>query len=322
LVELFAETIVEELDFRLEAENMIDIARVLAETNQRSTIVPRPHPTLVTKRVLVMERLDGFRFDAVADMHAAGVDTHAVVRAGMVAFLEGAILHGVFHGDLHGGNMFVRPDGKIALLDFGITGRLSTNRRSAFLRLLIAGSSADPHAQLEALRDLGALPLDTDIAAVVRDLELDKPSKDPTKMSADELTKELQNITKGLLSYGARFPKELMLFVKNMLFLDGAMATMAPEIDLFEEIANIAMWFATQHGERIAGEMGLALSTDTIDTASMKRSVGIDPDEYPTMTYRDLQKRRAIIQGRLQPTKKSAPANGRTTSIRRARRRP
>ena len=59
LVELFAETIVEELDFRLEAENMLDIARVLAETDQRATIVPRPHPTLVTRRVLVMERLDG-----------------------------------------------------------------------------------------------------------------------------------------------------------------------------------------------------------------------------------------------------------------------
>src|SRR5437016_8674778 len=70
LVELFAETIAEELDFRLEAENMLDIARVLAATEQRSLVVPRPHPTLVTRRVLVMERLDGFLFDDVAGMHA------------------------------------------------------------------------------------------------------------------------------------------------------------------------------------------------------------------------------------------------------------
>src|SRR5262249_22877579 len=55
LVELFAETIVEELDFRLEADNMLDIARVLAATDQRSVVVPRPHPELVTRRVLVME---------------------------------------------------------------------------------------------------------------------------------------------------------------------------------------------------------------------------------------------------------------------------
>src|SRR2546430_17333469 len=52
LVELFTETVVEELDFRLEAENMLDIAHVLALTEQRTIVVPRPHPTLVTRRVL------------------------------------------------------------------------------------------------------------------------------------------------------------------------------------------------------------------------------------------------------------------------------
>ena len=66
LVELFAETIVEELDFRLEADNMLDVADVLASTGQRSIVVPRPHPELVTRRVLVMERLDGFGWDDVA----------------------------------------------------------------------------------------------------------------------------------------------------------------------------------------------------------------------------------------------------------------
>src|SRR5207244_8956495 len=57
LVELFAETIAEELDFRLEAENMLDLATVFAKIDQRGYVVPRPHPTLVTRRVLVMERL-------------------------------------------------------------------------------------------------------------------------------------------------------------------------------------------------------------------------------------------------------------------------
>ena len=65
LVELFAETIIEELDFRLEAENMLDVARSFAELGQRRYVIPRPHPDLVTRRVLVMERLDGFTFDDV-----------------------------------------------------------------------------------------------------------------------------------------------------------------------------------------------------------------------------------------------------------------
>src|SRR5207244_12135371 len=71
LIELFAETIVEELDFRLEAQNMLDIARVPAETEQRATIVPRPHPTFVTRRARVTQRLDGIPWDDVQAMHAA-----------------------------------------------------------------------------------------------------------------------------------------------------------------------------------------------------------------------------------------------------------
>ena len=143
LVELFAETITEELDFRLEAENMLDVARVLADLGQRGYVVPRPHPQLVTRRVLVMERLDGFKFDDVEAMHAAGIDTTAVVRTGMVAFMEGAMVHGIFHGDLHGGNLFVMADGRTALLDFGIVGRLTGARRLAFLRLMLGATTND-----------------------------------------------------------------------------------------------------------------------------------------------------------------------------------
>ena len=112
LVELFAETIVEELDFRLEAENMLDVAMTFAALDQRDFVVPRPHPTLVTCRMLVMERLDGFHFGDVEGMQAAGIDTEAVVRAGMIGFLEGALFYGIFHGDLHGGNLFVLPSGR------------------------------------------------------------------------------------------------------------------------------------------------------------------------------------------------------------------
>ena len=112
LVEVFARTISEELDFRVEAANMIDVAAVFADLDQRQFVVPRPHPELVTRRVLVMERLDGFRFDDMERYEEHGVDTHAIVRASMIGFMEGALIHGIFHGDLHGGNLYVRPDGK------------------------------------------------------------------------------------------------------------------------------------------------------------------------------------------------------------------
>ena len=307
LVELFAETIVEELDFRLEAQNMLDIGRVLATANQRAMIVPRPHPTLVTPRVLVMERLQGFAWDDAAGMQAAGIDTEAVIKAGMVAFLEGAMLYGIFHGDLHGGNLMVLPDGKTGLLDHGITARLDAGKRQAFLRLMLAGTTNDVPLQVRALCDLGALPKDTDIDEVIRTLNLDGPVRDPTKMAPEELIAEIRTITKALLGYGARMPKELMLYVKDLLFLDGAMATLAPNLDLFGTLTEIAMHFATNHGARIAADVGIDVSVDTIDITPLKASIGVEAS-VDRLTYAELQERRALIAKRMDGRQKETAA--------------
>ncbi len=298
LVELFAETIVEELDFRLEADNMLAVAKALAVLGQRSFVVPRPHPRLVSPRVLVMERLEGFAFYDVERMRAVDLDTEAVVRTGMIGFLEGAIIEGVFHGDLHAGNLFVLPDNRVALLDFGITGRMDDTQRLAFLRLMVGGTMNDVPMQLAALRDLGALPPDTDLEAVARDLGLDRPPVDPTTMSADELVGEMQRTTKQLLAYGARLPKELMLFIKNLVFLDGAIAALAPNLDLFAEITNISVYFAQTHGERISTEIGIDPREHEVDLTGFKDSLGVDRTTR-RLTYRDLQRRRALIRERL-----------------------
>ena len=298
LVELFAETIVEELDFRMEADNMIDISQILKDLNQTGYIVPRPHPQLVTQRVLVMERLEGFKFDDVVGMKNAGIDTEAVIRTGMIAFMEGAMIHGAFHGDLHGGNLFVMKDGRTALLDFGIVGRLSGARRLAFLRLMLGATTNDVMGQVTALRDLGALPMDTDLNAVIIDLGLDRPPIDPTKLSADELVKEVQRIMKALLGYGAKMPKELMLYVKNMVFLDGAISRLAPDLDLLGEIATISMLFAQRHGEQLGRELGIDHNTIEINLDSVKAGLGVEL-ETNSLTYRELQQRRELIQKRM-----------------------
>ncbi len=299
LVELFAETIVEELDFRLEAENMLDIARVLAQTDQRAVIVPRPHPMLVTRRVLVMQRLDGFAWDDAAGMQGAGVDTQAVLHAGLVSFMEGAMLHGVFHGDLHGGNLRVRDDGTTVLLDFGITGRMDQQQRLAFLFLLVGATTGDTRGQLRALRDLGAFPPDADLDVIITDLGLDRAFVDPTMLSGDELLHELQELTKQLLAHGARVPKELMLLVKNLLFLDGSIATLAPDLDIIGELEAVHTEIAIRHGERLAAEMGIDMSEATFDPEAVKVAMGVDPS-IETLTYRDVQERRDTIRRNLE----------------------
>jgi len=298
LVELFAEQIVEELDFRLEAENMLDVAAVFAVTDQRTMVVPRPHPYWVTKRILVMQRMRGFAFDDVGSMHAAGLDTDAILRAGLIACLEGALIHGVFHGDLHGGNLVVQDDGRTVLFDFGITGRLGERQRLAFLRLLVTGTAGDVRGQLAAMRDLGAFPPDTDLDAVFVDLELDRPVKDPTGMSADELVLEMQGLVKKLLGYGARAPKDLMLFVKNLMFLNAATATLAPDLDLLAEIAHVHSYFLTQHGERIVRDLGVDPARTEVDVDAVKASMLV-PADVERVTFRDLQERRRTILRRM-----------------------
>ncbi|MEY2967757.1 MAG: hypothetical protein RIQ64_384 [Actinomycetota bacterium] len=298
LVELFAETIVEELDFRMEASNMVDVAAMLHNLGQSRYIVPRPHPKLVTRRVLVMERLNGFNFDDVEGMKAAGIDTEDIIRTGMVAFMEGAMIEGIFHGDLHGGNLFVMTDGRTALLDFGIVGRLTGPRRIAFLRLMLGATTNDVKGQVAALRDLGALPADVEIEQVIKDLRLDQPTIDPTGLSGEELVKEVQRIVKSLLGYGASMPKELMLYVKNMVFLDGAIARLAPDLDILAEVASISMVFAERHGERIGRELGFNPDAFEVNLDSVKASLGLE-SSVNRLTYRELQERRNLINKRM-----------------------
>ena len=298
LVELFAETIVEELDFRMEASNMIDVAAMLHNLGQSRYVVPRPHPKLVTRRVLVMERLNGFNFDDVEGMKAAGIDTEDIIRTGMIAFMEGAMIEGIFHGDLHGGNLFVMTDGRTALLDFGIVGRLTGPRRIAFLRLMLGATTNDVKGQVAALRDLGALPADVDIEQVIKDLRLDQPTIDPTGLSGEELVKEVQRIVKSLLGYGASMPKELMLYVKNMVFLDGAIARLAPDLDILAEVASISMVFAERHGERIGRELGFNPDAFEVNLDSVKASLGLE-SSVNRLTYRELQERRNLINKRM-----------------------
>ena len=212
------------------------------------------------------------------------------------------MIYGVFHGDLHGGNLFVLPDGRTALLDFGITGRLDEPQRLAFLRLLIGRARRTTcTGQLAALRDLGALPADTDLDAVIHDLGLDQPPVDPTTLTGRRAGAARSSASvKALLGYGARMPKELMLFVKNMMFLDGAIATPRPRPRPARRDRRTSRCTSPRrHGERIAAELGID-PTDVADRPRRREGVASASTPRPSrLTYRDLQERRELIRKRL-----------------------
>jgi ubiquinone biosynthesis protein len=117
-------------------------------------------------------------------------------------------------------------------------------------------------------------------------------------MQPEELVAELQRVVKALLGYGARMPKELMLFVKNMVFLDGAIARLAPDLDLMAEIAHVATYFATTHGMELAAQVGMAPDEYEFDADGVRAAFGVD-GSIESLTYRELQERRETIRKRL-----------------------
>jgi ubiquinone biosynthesis protein len=134
---------------------------------------------------------------------------------------------------------------------------------------------------------------------VIKDLNLGDAAIDPTSLSGEELVQEVQRIVKALMGYGARLPKELMLYVKNLVFLDGAIARLAPDLDILAEIASISMLFAERHGERLGSELGVDHTTLEINLDSLKTGVlGVDTS-VNSLTYEQLQRQRQLIQKRM-----------------------
>lgn len=90
-----------------------------------------------------------------------------------------------------------------------------------------------------------------------------------------------------------------MLYVKNLVFLDGAIARLAPDLDLIEVFSELATTMAVKHGDRLAAELGMDASAWQADPDAIKASFGIVDPDVETVTYADLQQRRDLIRSRL-----------------------
>ena len=239
IVEDLKVTIREELDLRREARDMVSFAANLRRQGDNARIiVPEPIEGLVGERVLVMTFVDGTSVDDGAALRAAGHDLEDLVRQGARAWMEGALLHGLFHGDVHAGNLFVTPVGDVAFLDFGIMGRLDDRTRTVLRRLLPAVLiEQDYTAVMRAVADLGA---------VSGPVDLERAGTDVGELLEPLVTKPL-----GDLSYGAvlshvvqvatehhvRLPRELVAVVKQLLYFERYAKDLAPGYAMFADPA-------------------------------------------------------------------------------------
>lgn len=168
LVEEFAWTLEGECDYQREARNAAALARNFAgDANLR---VPCVLGAFTTRRVLVMEELQGIRIDDAEGLRAAGIDTHALAKRSARILLRSIFDHGLYHADPHPGNFLVSRDGGLAALDFGMVGRLDAGARDALLRVALAVVQREPPAVVAALEALGVRPSGGDRRPLVREV--------------------------------------------------------------------------------------------------------------------------------------------------------
>jgi ubiquinone biosynthesis protein len=255
-VELFAQIVLEELDFRLEALNIVELGLSSEHAGHDYVGYPRPVPDLVASNVLVMERVQGVRYTDALATYPGKVDGHKLLRLAIQGVLEQTLIYGVFHGDLHAGNVLIGPDGGFSLVDFGIVGRLTAQQRASLVRFMIGFGQNDVRAQLEAMSEFGAIPPTADFERLVEELKVQAERAMLTELRAGmmptgltEVTEALGVVIRLLAKAGFVAPKELVLFFKNMLYLNGFAAALAPDVNLMDEIQPVFDYFTSKYGE-------------------------------------------------------------------------
>jgi predicted unusual protein kinase regulating ubiquinone biosynthesis (AarF/ABC1/UbiB family) len=228
--------IVDELDFLKEAGHIEAIAENFKDNDK--VVFPRVHKSLSTSRILTLGWVDGIKIADTQRLREAGLDPAAVARDLLKVYCQMIFVDGLYHADPHPGNVLVRADGAIALLDFGAVGRLEPSMRqgiSSFLEAIIKG---DEEQLLRSLRMMGFLRVgseQSDAAARIiehfhrkfqDEIRLESFSLSAVKLDTRkgfEALADLHEMNVGLreVSDAFQMPREWVLLERSALLLAG-----------------------------------------------------------------------------------------------------
>jgi len=215
----FIETVYEEMDYRIEARNLVEIKNNLK--NDKSVIIPKVYLDRTSRHVITLEYLPGIK---VTDIKT--LDQHDIDRAKLVyrihrLFFKMLLRHSIFHADPHPGNISITSNGTIILYDFGMVGRLDDETRRRLVRLYLGLIDKDPVRTTDVLMELGTLEASVDRRLVEKGLELSIQSLHGKKVDRMEV-KALQDLANKTLSrFPFRLPKNLALYMRMASILEG-----------------------------------------------------------------------------------------------------
>ena len=251
VIETFKRWTARELDLRREAASASELAEAMVA--EPEFVIPTIDWQRTTGKVLTLEWVDGIKISDREAILAAGHDVHALAARLVRAFLRQAIAEGFFHADMHQGNLFALPDGRIAAIDFGIMGRIDRRARVWLAEILYGLITGNYRRVAEIHFEAGYVPAHHSVGEFATALRaVGEPMRGlPVKdMSVGMMLDSLFNITR---DFDMQVQPHLLLLQKTMVMVEGVATRLDPEINLWETAAPfVREWIRTELGPEAA----------------------------------------------------------------------
>jgi ubiquinone biosynthesis protein len=229
----FRKTILQELDYRIEAENLERFGRHLAAYPQLR--VPAPLWDYVTPRLLVMEWIDGINVTRITGLRRTELDTGPVTSELLRAYLDQVFVHGDIHADPHPGNVLLCPDGRIALIDLGMVATIPPRQRERLLKLVFAAVDGRGEDVAREMVALGTRLEDFDEPAYVREIS-QVVSRYASSVHRASEGRMMLDLVRRATECGLRSPPEISLLGKTLLNLERVVDALSPGLDVKQQI--------------------------------------------------------------------------------------
>jgi ubiquinone biosynthesis protein len=230
MVEEFFKTLAFELDFVVEANNIKKIAENTVEIPD--VVLPKVYKSLSTHRILTLEKFDGIRVNDLKALDQAGIDRKKIVELGAKTFFKWVMIDGLFHGDLHGGNLFILPGNRLGIVDFGIVGRLSQKSRDQLANMVMALLTEDYENLCYEYAELGATEASIDFEGFQREVRNSLSPYVGLSLAEMNIGRILIEATKIATRFNIKVPGDWMLVFKAILTIEGMGRVLDPEFDL------------------------------------------------------------------------------------------
>src|SRR4051812_5964952 len=228
LVAQFRRSLLDELDYRKEAANLIRLREIVAD--EPLLVVPSPYDDFSTGRVLTMQRIPGRKVTEMSPLARLEIDGPALARALFDAYLDQILVEGFFHADPHPGNVLLLPDGRLGLIDVGMVARVTPEMREHLIRLLMAVGERRGEEVARLAMDMSEPTESCDarhFTADVADLVERYATTSVGQLDAGRLVLDL---TRACAAAGLKPPPEMSMVGKALLNLDMVARILDPDV--------------------------------------------------------------------------------------------